>query len=1301
MNKGSSICVLPFSSSNKRKSLARNETSNVGKSLEVLMRYTTFLVFLFLFLLPMSAVAGGTYYMTVGESKVLRFSTTRDIRTSTWVANSPKIEITSHGEQYAYIKAVESWTASSPLIVRCDYYYNYRSGNFTYTGIGFEDFYVYISPINPTKVSISTSKNLEIGGTFTLMPTLIPTNAETEYTWSSSNTSVATVSTAGLVKAIDAGSANITVRTSNGLTAVSQITVSQPAFSLSSTLPSNNSLNVQTNSSIWALFTLPLYQGSLFSSIYLSNEDKGVQVAGSAAISGKKLTFTPTLALDANTNYKFVIPSNALINQWGTAYASAVECKFKTGALDIISSTPVNNSNKVPVTQMITLEYNDDISAGQNYSDIQLQNTSDNSIVASAITINGARLSIKPNVNLKNRTHYKLAIPANSLTNKKSISHDRRDSITFTTIDKVILTASSSGGMISSGDSVKLYSNIDGASIYYTIDGSKPSELSTLYSGSIVVNSNLTLRAIAYKDGYEESEILNANYRALGLKVISCFPENNAKYVRNDVSLSYTFNDNIRVGAFIDSVSLISSSGLVHVPGKSIISGNVLFFVPNSPLDTNEIYKMTIPQGAVKNNLAEPNAQFTQQFTTGLVYIAVSAGRNYTTAIKSDETLWAWGNNSLGQLGDSTTTSKTTPVKVMSDVVKVSSTGYHTVAIKSNGSLWAWGCNYYGQLGNGTTVNSISPMHVMDDVVSVSADSSRTFAIKKDGSLWAWGGNANGRLGNGTLINRTTPVKILDSVIAVSAGGYHTMAIKKDGSLWAWGLNSSGRLGDGTSINKVIPVKIMDSVESVSAGNWHTMAIKKDGSLWAWGINTSGRLGDGTTTNRILPTKILDSVLSVFAGGEHTLAVKVDHSLWAWGGNSSNQLGDGTAISKTTPVKVLDSVSAISAGWDRSMGIKIDGTLWAWGANGSSQLGDGSTTNKTVPVQVLSNAITPATLTGIYLDHSVLELSNGRKTVLIVGVQPFNAEYKTIEWTSSDNNVATVSPSGVLTAISTGSATVTVTVTDGNGITFTADCNVTVIAVPALSGTISISGTLTYGQTLHADTSSLSATPVGTSPADLMFQWTRDGLSIPGESANKSFYELTRFDIGKNIGVSVSAMNCGGAISSNGINVVGKVSFDMTGIQFEDTTIQHDGSSHSLYIKGNLPSGVSVSEYVGNGKSDEGTYTVVVKFSVPDTVVYVIPADLSATLTIEQDHTVPLNQKRFTELNSPLSAWIHEGHLHVSGLTIGTPWYVYSGSGRVVYQGFARSNEDAVAISSQGRYFIKSLNHSTPITYLP
>ena len=371
-----------------------------------------------------------------------------------------------------------------------------------------------------------------------------------------------------------------------------------------------------------------------------------------------------------------------------------------------------------------------------------------------------------------------------------------------------------------------------------------------------------------------------------------------------------------------------------------------------------------------------------EEIIFGIPIVQVEAGDSHSLILKSDGSLWACGLNKYGQLGDGTTTNRTTPVKVMSDVKSMSAGDNHSLILKNDGSLWACGYNGRGGLGDGTTTDRTSPVKVMSDVKSISAGTAYSLILKNDGSLWACGSNYCGQLGDGTTTDRTTPVKVMSDVKSISAGWLHSLILKKDGSLWVCGFNVYGQLGDGTSEDRKVLVKVMSDVKSISAGTAHSLILKNDGSLWACGSNYCGQLGDGTTTNRTTLVKVMTDVMSMSAGTAHSLILKNDGTLWVCGSNGRGQLGDGTTTDRTTPVKVMSGVKSISAGWVHSLILKNDGSIWACGDNEYGQLGDGTNIDRHTPVKIM-DGINSAGIDGVLMDkpttdNSVFSLSGQR-----------------------------------------------------------------------------------------------------------------------------------------------------------------------------------------------------------------------------------------------------------------------------------------------------------------------------------
>jgi len=321
----------------------------------------------------------------------------------------------------------------------------------------------------------------------------------------------------------------------------------------------------------------------------------------------------------------------------------------------------------------------------------------------------------------------------------------------------------------------------------------------------------------------------------------------------------------------------------------------------------------------------------------------VSAGGFHSLGLRQNGTAWAWGCNGNGRLGDGTTTVRSSPVSVVgsfTDWCQVSAGTSHSLGVRANGTARAWGLNTVGRLGDGTTTSRTSPVSVVGsftDWCQVSAGRDHSLGVRQNGTAWAWGCNGNGRLGDGTTTVRSSPVSVVGSFTdwcQVSAGGSHSLGVRTNGTVWAWGCNAQGQLGDGTTTSKSSPVSVVGEFTDwcqISAGDAHSLGVRSNGTAWAWGLNGSSRavLGDGTTAGcRTSPVSVVGGFTDwcqVSAGVAHSLGVRQDGTAWAWGCNICGLLGDATTTIRNSPVSVVGGFTdwcQVSAGDSHSLAIR-------------------------------------------------------------------------------------------------------------------------------------------------------------------------------------------------------------------------------------------------------------------------------------------------------------------------------------------------------------------------------------------
>jgi alpha-tubulin suppressor-like RCC1 family protein len=324
------------------------------------------------------------------------------------------------------------------------------------------------------------------------------------------------------------------------------------------------------------------------------------------------------------------------------------------------------------------------------------------------------------------------------------------------------------------------------------------------------------------------------------------------------------------------------------------------------------------------------------------------------------------GSNSYGQAGNGSTGGinkvPTLVTSLNANVIALSGGGSHVLALMNDGTVWAWGWNNFGQLGNGSLTDSDVPLQVsgLNGVAKIYAGSNHNMALLSNGTVYTWGSNGSGQLGNNSTTNSKTAIQVasLSNVSQIAAGRYHCMALKTDGTLWTWGSNVYGQLGNGTTTQSKVPVQInLSNVTQIACGEEQSLALKSDGTVWAWGYNNYGQLGNGTTVQSNVPVQVsglmgITDISTLL--GDHCIALKNDGTVWTWGYNYYGQLGNNSSITSTIPVQVtgLTGVIDVEAGGNHCHAMKADGSIWGWGANVNGELGDGTSTSKKLPVYV-------------------------------------------------------------------------------------------------------------------------------------------------------------------------------------------------------------------------------------------------------------------------------------------------------------------------------------------------------------
>jgi alpha-tubulin suppressor-like RCC1 family protein len=626
-----------------------------------------------------------------------------------------------------------------------------------------------------------------------------------------------------------------------------------------------------------------------------------------------------------------------------------------------------------------------------------------------------------------------------------------------------------------------------------------------------------------------------------------------------------------------------------------------------------------IAWGTKVTNESTTNGAYSFSTTIGADFIFANAGYGSSLAIKSDGTLWGFGKNNVGQLGDGTQTYRDTPVLIGSNFKKVVQGGYgHTIAIKNDGSLWAWGWNAEGELGDGTTTMRLNPIQigVATDWTDVAVGNTHTIALKANGSLWAWGGGTN---------------------------------------------YNHGQIGDGSTVAKLTPTQIGsdNNWSKISANYFNSSAIKTDGTLWSWGWNNQGQLCDGTTTEKTSPTQIGTGYKNIYVGNATTFAIKIDNSLYSCGWNFYGQLGDATTIERHNLVYVGENFASVSSDYS-TFAFKVDGSLWAWGSSNGGMLIDLGSNSISIP-EIIGDTLA---ITGL---SSVNESAS---STFIVSLSHLLTQTEAVSGTLTldSSKYATLSGSTLTVGSIPGNQSVNLNATyNGNGVSRTATLPVTLTnTVNILTGisiigtcsscgtsTVNESSTSTYGVIASYDngsTASVSATlTLDSTPYATFSGSTLSALNVLADQQISLRATYTENGVPKTITYPITVKNSVNYLTSIAINGATSLASGGANSAYTVTATYDNGSTStvaaSLTASGNgaiLISGqlLTGSITVNSTVTLSATYTengITKTATLPVTIVAPVVATTTTTTTTTSTSTTVATTTTTTVLNKTIN----------------------------------------------------------------
>lgn len=693
------------------------------------------------------------------------------------------------------------------------------------------------------------------------------------------------------------------------------------------------------------------------------------------------------------------------------------------------STSPIDGDTEVSAFVNPSVTYSHDISIGSDFDMVTLKEGGID--VEGKAEITGKTLKFVPAHPLRPQTNYTLSVPKTAIVNKWGGSAQSDEILTFKTgaYEKIILKISPApDSYLTSSDLITISAVPDDATIYYSTDGSAPTKSSDIYREPIKHSDDVLIKAFAEREGYENSDVVSAQYYKSQNEVLSYYPnDNNPLFNYADVTPHINLSGEIVASNNFRRISLTSEEE-GNVLGTPYITYNMIIFVPDEPLKDCTKYTMTIPNDAVKSINGEVFKGFTWSFTT-IVH-------NDKISLRGDETVFVLQQNGvLNQRGmeyltmDSANGSFTfkdndAMVKVSSKIDDIAG-GYTHNFVCGESSIEGQGFALCGETANKSNILSIPSPKLIKTGFQTSA------IIDADNSLWMVGRNDFYQLCDNTGTTSKEFIKVLGNVKDVALGNGFTLYVDGNGVMWAVGRNHRGQLGDGTTIDRKSPVMVMENVEKVyaSSDGFFSACLSSDGKLFTWGDNSSSQLGRNGVSYSVVPEEVMDGVNDVALGSQHALALTDDYQLYAWGSNVFGQISrSGSVI--PTPTLFEQNVKMIDAGPSTSLILFNSDKVTGWGKKSHSNFGAGSGKAQDF---VISDGNPYAPMDGVTLSPSHFEVLPNEEFALAAHPYPLIADYETLVWETSDPSVAEVSAKGEVTTYKEGEVEITVRLIDRFG----------------------------------------------------------------------------------------------------------------------------------------------------------------------------------------------------------------------------------------------------------------------------